>query len=188
MKVKIEFSTQCLHCLYETPDSKIMTWENNVEIDSDSNIDFSEEDIAIMLNQLHTYNGIVCENCGQGDKLGFAIEKVNDKPFGDPDIDNIDHGFVVESGSKNDFDIHNDILKFARSGFIIFILKSGKAKIGKLDGVYTDHSNGEKSYSTKVYYDIEDIDNDEFIFDVEDGYYFDKIYLKDIKEVEYFQI
>jgi hypothetical protein len=70
MKVKIEFFTKCLYCLYETPNSKIMTWENNVEVDSEEDIEFSEENIAIMLDQLHTYNSIACVNCGHSDKKG----------------------------------------------------------------------------------------------------------------------
>jgi len=178
MKVRIEFYRKCFYCLFETPDTKTLIWENGDDKNQSPDIELSDEDLGIMLNQLHGFNNIVCENCGTGDSLAFAVVKVNDKSYND---------LTNEKDNKpsNDFAIHNEILRMAKSSLILFKMRDGTFKIAAVDGVMTSHGNGEKSYATIVYFECDEIDEIEN-FDYDNGISFQYMQLSEIKEIEHF--
>lgn len=177
MKVKIEFFRKCFDCLYETPNTKTLIWDNGDENNQPDDIELSDEDLGIMLNHLHGFNNIVCENCGNNQRLAFAVLKVNDKIYNNLTESNED--------SSDEFEIHNEILRLANSSLILFYMKDGSYKIAEVDGVMTSHSDGGKSYTSKVYLECEEIDEIED-FDPENGISFQNIDLSEIKAVEHF--
>ena len=177
MKVKIEFYTKCFNCLYETPNSKTLVWDNGDNNPQVEDLELSDEDLGIMLNQLHGINRIVCENCQTNEKLAFAVVKVNDKVYNEFEDSN-----AVEN---NDFLIHNEILEFADSSIILFNMKDGSHKIAKIDGVMTNQMDGSKSYTAKVFFESDNL-NEIFEFDFDRAISYEYISLRDIESVEFF--
>lgn len=177
MKVKIEFFRKCFDCLYETPNTKTLIWDNGDDNNQPDDIELSEEDLGIMLNQLHGFNNIVCENCGNSERLAFAVLKVNNKTYNNLAESNED--------SSDEFEIHNEILRLANSSLILFYMKDGSYKIAEVDGVMTSHSDGGKSYTSKVYLESEEIEEIED-FDSENRISYQHIDLSEIKAVEHF--
>ncbi len=177
MKVKIEFFRKCFNCLYETPSSKTLTWDNGDSNPQVDDLELSDEDLGIMLNQLHGFNRIVCENCQTNDKLAFAVVKVNDKV----------HNQFEDSNevANNDFLTHSKILELADSSIILFHMTDGSHKIAKIDGVMTNQMDGSKSYTAKVYFESLDL-NEIFEFDFDGGISYEYISLGDIHSVEFF--
>jgi len=177
MKVKIEFYRKCFNCLYETRNSKTLVWDNGDNNPQVEDLELSDEDLGIMLNQLHGFNRIVCENCQTNDKLAFAVVKVNDKVYNQFEVSN--------ENENNDFLTHNEILELVDSSVILFHMKDGSHKIAKIDGVMTNQMDGSKSYTAKVFFESDDL-NEIFEFDFDRGISYEYISLGDIESVEFF--
>lgn len=180
MKVKIEFYTKCFGCLYENPEIQNLTWDNGSNEEISDNFIPNDEDLGIMLNQLHAFDNITCINCGNLDMLAFAIQKVNDKPYHSDEFDED----LTQRDSQTEYQIHSQIQEFTPHGLIKFHMKNGKIKVGEVTGIMTRTSNGSKIYPTKIYQylDLEDDLSSEFgeLIDYE------HIELSEIGSVEFF--
>ncbi len=82
MKKGIEFFRKCLNCDYETPTSETFNWIGGFMDEVISEIELSKTNVSNLLGEVHQIKGIVCENCGHGDKFAFAVIRINDKSFG----------------------------------------------------------------------------------------------------------
>lgn len=170
MKVKIEFYRRCNYCLYETPSTQTLIWDNGDRSCLPIDFHLSEEDLAIMLEQMHRLNNIVCENCGKNDRLGFAVVKANDKIYNE--YTNSNDGAYDDFADSdrvllNEFEIHNKILKLTRTSYILFHLKDGSFMIAEVMGINTSYMDGSKSYFVYVYQKFEKLEEQ---LDLEDFY------------------